>query len=84
MIPFQELKDGYNLAKTYKFINEINDIKECGRKDFGLLLKTENDLLNMSEDDWMERISDILEELDWSARAQLNYGIYMFATAKVY
>ena len=83
LIPFQELKNGYSLAEAYKFVDEIRKLREIGRRDFGVILKCEDDLTGMSQDPWMEKISKVLEELNWSARDQLNYGIYIFATAKV-
>ena len=82
LILFQELKDGYSLAEAYKFVDEIRK-REIGRRDFKVILKCEDALMGMSQDPWMEKISKVLEELNWSARDQLNYGIYIFATAKV-
>ena len=58
-------------------------MRKIGRKDFGLILKCEDDLMNMSKDPWIETISRVLEELNLSARDQLNYKMYIFATDKV-
>ena len=41
------------------------------------------DVVNIIDDKWMSKISDILTEKEWSVRDQLNYGVYIFATAKV-
>ena len=67
LIPFQELKNGYSLAEAYKFVDEIRK-REIGRRDFKVILKCEDALMGMSQDPWMEKISKVLEELNWSAR----------------
>lgn len=82
LIPFTELKEKHNFEAAYKFSAELKSVAKNARKDFGVFLSMENELINASEDRWMGKVSAILGT-QWSARDQLNYGFYIYATAKV-
>ena len=47
------------MAEAYKFVDEIRKLREIGRRDFGVILKCEDDLMGMSQDPWMEKISKV-------------------------
>jgi hypothetical protein len=85
-IPFVEIKKSLNLKDNFEFCHKISDNKVIGRKSFGTILKMVKDLAtyeSMQEDPWMNKCSEILNEYMTDVRDQINYGIYMFVTAKV-
>lgn len=83
LIPFQKLEKKHNFEEAYKFSAEISSQAKNARNDFGTILTMGKDVVNIIDDKWMSKISDILTEKEWSVRDQLNYGVYIFATAKV-